>query len=56
MLPIALFMARAVRDPIAFPTSTRQDRVPSLALRHSRPQRPAKPRAAPTPACAPSRT
>ena len=56
MLPIAMFIARAVRDPIAYPTSTRQDRVPSFGLHRSRPQRPAKPRTAPTPACAPSRT
>jgi hypothetical protein len=59
MLPIAMFMARAVRGPEAGNAYARQDRLPSLAqLRKPRPARqvssPAA-RPAPQPSCAPSR-
>jgi hypothetical protein len=59
MLPIAMFMARAVRGPEAGVTYVRQDRPPTFAqLRKARPARQAAAVAAgpaPRPTCAPSR-
>ena len=56
MLPIAMFMARAVRSPEAGDAYVRQDRPPSLGLRMPRPRARARgPRATAAAHCSPSR-